>query len=161
MCEQKCSSPKLCLSVWWSLQLRVAERTIWKPTWLLREVTRRFPVNIMWLNTQIKSYFFAVSAATCKAARITNPVPPAETKQRHDQTWNCGAHSVPLCPDSSFIMFHAAFTQGEEIDGFKWDSPLARMVKTAEKSWKSAKMHAALTGMFPNYQSFCKIEFQL
>lgn len=31
------------------------------------------------------------------------------------------------------------------------------MVKTSEKS---AQMHAALTGMFPDYQSFCKIEFQ-
>lgn len=82
-----------------------------------------------------KKWFFAVSAGTCKAARITKIFPPAETKQRHDQTWHCGVHSVPLCSDSSFIMFYAAFTQGEETDGFKYDSPLAHIVKTPSFYW--------------------------
>jgi len=40
----------------------------------------------MWLNTQIKSDFLLCQLGHAKQQEITNPFPPTETQQRHDQT---------------------------------------------------------------------------
>lgn len=129
----------VCSADSWELLNLEARLTV---AWGQQKVSR--PHNVAKYTN--KKWFFAVSAGTCKAARITKTFPPAETKQRHDQTWHCGVHSVPLCSDSSFIMFSPYSENTRFLLG---PHTIVGMIRSTKKK-KKPKMHAALTVMIIN-----------
>ncbi len=130
----------------------------WKPTWLLREVTRRFPVNIMWINTQIKRDVLLCQLGHAKQQESLTLSPPllkhSKYMTKHDTV---GHIQFPLLR-FLFIMFHAAFRQGKEIDGLNLTAPFSPYGETSDKS---SQMHAALTGMFPIINLSAKLSSNL